>query len=294
MPAGSFLMGDHRREGYAADGEWPAREVTLSDYLMDPVTVTNQAFAAFVRATGHVTTAERLGDSMVFHLAFWRDAEAQGRDGRMILGSPEGTPWWYAVRGAQWRCPDGPGSSITQKQNHPVVHVSHEDAQAFCDWSGRRLPTEAEWERAARGGLHGARFPWGDERAPRGREQMHVFAGDFPRRSDQRPDQLTTVPVKTHRPNGLGLWQMAGNVWEWCADWFAADAATTMPTIDPAGPRAGDARVIRGGSYLCDESYCHRYRVAARSASEPTATAANLGFRCANDGELPPRDRGST
>ena len=279
VPAGAFWMGDAFDGGYPGDGEGPAREVTLDAFRVDPTTVTNQAWAAFAKATGHVTTAEAEGFSAVFHLAY----EAAGGQGDDIAGVPETTPWWLAVAGADWRHPEGRTSDVVRRQNHPVVHVSHDDALAYCAWAGKRLLTEAEWERAARGVLERARFPWGDERSPRGRTMLNTFTGRFPEHSTGEDGYLTTAPVKTFPPNGLGLFQAAGNVWEWCADWYSADAPTATPAHDPAGFTTGETRVMRGGSYLCHDSYCHRYRVAARSSAHPTSTAANLGFRCGND-----------
>lgn len=276
VPAGVFAMGDAFDEGYAGDGEGPVREVTLSAYRIDETTVTNAMFASFVKATGHVTTAEREGTSAVFHLAY-------DGDPRHVLGRATGTPWWLTVAGADWRHPEGPDSDVTRRQNHPVVHVSHDDAQAYAAWAGKRLPTEAEWEKAARGGLDRARFVWGDELLPRGRWMANIFQGDFPYENTCEDGWLTTAPVKSYSRNGYGLWQMAGNVWEWCADWFSPETPLHDTTTDPTGPAAGQARVMRGGSYLCHDSYCHRYRVAARSATPPDSSAGNLGFRCAND-----------
>jgi formylglycine-generating enzyme required for sulfatase activity len=259
IEGGEFLLGDAFDEGYPADHEGPARRVRLAGFHLDATTVTNAAFAAFVKATGHVTTAEREGTSAVFHL----DHRGDGSD---VVGRPAATPWWLAVRGADWRHPEGPGSDVSRRQNHPVVHVSHDDARAYAAWAGKRLPTEAEWEAGARGGLEGRRYPWGDELLPRGRWMCNIFQGDFPVRNTCEDGWATTAPVKAFPANGYGLHQMAGNVWEWCQDWFTP----------------GAARVMRGGSFLCHDSYCNRYRVAARSSSPPDSTAANLGFRCAN------------
>lgn len=275
VPAGTFAMGDAFGEGYPADGETPVHDVTLASYLMDATTVTNEAFGRFAKATGYVTDAERFGYSAVFHLAF---AQA-GTDRRHIVGQPPQTPWWYGVRGADWRSPEGPGSGVGRRSHHPVVHISHDDALAYCAWAGKRLPTEAEWEHAARGGLSGARFAWGDEIEPGGRPMMNVFRGSFPDHSS-RTDGVTTVPAKSYEPNGYGLFQMAGNVWEWCSDWFSPATYDAGAVVDPHGPATGTARVMRGGSYLCHASYCHRYRVAARSSSPPDSSAGNLGFRC--------------
>ncbi|MFT4083582.1 MAG: formylglycine-generating enzyme family protein [Nocardioides sp.] len=280
IPAGTFEMGDHTGEGYAADGERPVHRVTLPAYRIDAGCVTNADFARFVKATGYLTTAEREGFSAVFHLAFEGDASD-------ILGRAEETPWWLGVRGACWRAPEGPGSGIGRRSHHPVVHVSHADALAYCAWAGTRLPTEAEWEYAARGGLAGRRLPWGDELRPDGEFRCHIWQGDFPTRASMADGFLTTAPARHFEPNGYGLYQSVGNVWEWCADWFAADyytmVAESTTVVDPRGPRSGVARVMRGGSYLCHDSYCHRYRVSARSSSLPDSTAANLGFRCVAD-----------
>lgn len=275
VPGGDFWMGDSFGEGYAGDGEGPARVVTVPSFWIDETTVTNDRFAAFVKATGHVTTAEAEGFSAVFHLAYEGEA-------RHVRGRPVQTPWWLMVDGADWRHPEGPGSDVTRRGNHPVVHVSHADALAYAAWAGKRLPTEAEWEKAARGGLDRARFVWGDDLMPRGRWMANLFQGDFPTRNTLEDGWLTTAPVKSFTRNGLGLWQMAGNVWEWCADWFSPETPQHR-TDDPTGPAEGETRVMRGGSYLCHDSYCHRYRVAARTSSPPDSSAANLGFRCAND-----------
>ncbi|MDP3967778.1 MAG: formylglycine-generating enzyme family protein [Nocardioides sp.] len=278
VPAGTFAMGDAFGEGYAGDGERPVHDVTLPAYLVDATTVTNAAFSAFVKATGYRTTAEQAGSSAVLHLAVERAGTRQH-----VVREVPGTPWWWEVRGASWRAPEGPGSTSATRANHPVVHVSHHDAEAYCSWAGKRLPSEAEWERAARGGLTGARFPWGDEREPGGRWAMNIWQGTFPTRNTEDDGHLTTAPVKSYRPNGFGLWQVAGNVWEWCADRFDPTYYERSPALDPRGPATGDLRVMRGGSYLCDDSYCDRYRLAARSATTPDSSAANLGFRCAND-----------
>jgi len=267
-------MGDAFDEGYPGDGEVPRHPVSLPAFALDATAVTNAAFATFVKATGYVTEAERFGSSVVFHLAYRGDAAD-------VNGAVAGTPWWLDVAGACWRHPEGRASDIGRRQNHPVVHVSHSDASAYAAWAGKRLPTEAEWEYAARGGLEGARYVWGDELLPRGRWMCNIFQGDFPATNTLEDGYLTTAPVKAFPANGFGLYQMAGNVWEWCADWFSADYYARSPEDDPTGPDAGQARVMRGGSYLCHDSYCNRYRVAARSATPPGSSAGNLGFRCA-------------
>jgi sulfatase modifying factor 1 len=287
VPAGTFAMGDAFGEGYPADGVTPVHEVRLSGFAMDATAVTNAQFATFVKDTGHLTDAEDFGVSAVFHLAF-------GGSPRDVVSRAEGTPWWLAVRGADWRHPEGPGSDVSRRQNHPVVHVSWHDATAYAAWAGKRLPTEAEWEYAARGGLAGARYPWGDELTPRGRWMCNIWQGTFPTVNTEEDGFLTTSPVKAFPANGHGLSGVSGNTWEWCADWFAArtyaeGAASGDPrgpgerlrVRDPRGPEHGDRRVMRGGSYLCHASYCHRYRVAARSSNTPESASANIGFRCA-------------
>jgi sulfatase modifying factor 1 len=275
IPDGTYRLGDFFDEGYPADGETPVHDVELGAFHLDATTVTNSAFATFVKATGHVTTAEREGTSAVFHLAY----DGEGHD---VLGRASGTPWWLVVRGADWRHPEGAGSDIGGRSAHPVVHVSHDDALAYTACAGKRLPTEAEWEAAARGGLTGARFPWGDDLMRRGRWRCNIFQGDFPTHNTLEDGWLTTAPVTTYQPNGHGLHQMSGNVWEWCSDWFSPDYYARAPRHYPTGPDSGTTRVMRGGSYLCHDSYCHRYRVAGRSSAPPDSTAANLGFRCAN------------
>jgi formylglycine-generating enzyme required for sulfatase activity len=267
-------MGDPFGEGYPADGETPVHEVRLAAFRMDTTAVTNAQFAAFVKDTGHVSGAEEFGVSAVFHQAF----RGSRRD---VVNQVAGSPWWLAVRGASWRHPEGHGSDVGTRQNHPVVHVDWYDAQAYATWAGKRLPTEAEWEYAARGGLAGRRFAWGDELTPRGRWMCNIWQGTFPTENTADDGHLGTAPAKSYAPNGYGLSCMAGNVWEWCADWFAPGYYVRAPLHDPRGPESGDQRVMRGGSYLCHSSYCHRYRVAARSSNTPESTSGNTGFRCA-------------
>lgn len=269
-------MGDAFGEGYPADGETPVHPVRLDAFGVDPTAVTNAEFATFVDATGHLTDAERYGSSAVFHLA----VQAPARD---ILGPAQGAPWWLAVRGASWRAPDGIGSSFADRLDHPVVQVSHDDARAYCRWAGKRLLTEAEWEYAARGGQPGRRFSWGDALMPGGQHQCNIWQGDFPTANTLDDGYLTTAPARSFHPNGYGLWNLAGNVWEWCADHFSPYYYKRSPVRNPTGPRYGVSRVIRGGSYLCHHSYCHRYRVAARSSNTQESSAGNLGFRCATD-----------
>ncbi|WP_268930130.1 formylglycine-generating enzyme family protein [Nocardioides potassii] len=286
IDGGSFWMGDSHGDGYAADGEQPVHAVRLSSYFIDAKTVTNAQFATFVKSTGYVTDAERDGVSAVFHLA----VDAAPAD---VLRRVAGVPWWLTVRGADWRHPAGPRSSINDLQNHPVVHVSWRDAQAYCRWAGKRLPTEAEWEHASRGGLDRARYPWGDDLRPGGRWRCNIWQGDFPHRNTLDDGFLTTAPVTTFTPNGYGLHNTVGNVWEWCQDAFRSteyvDRAGPEAVVDPVAadpadvPDAHVPRVMRGGSYLCHDSYCNRYRVAARSSNTAESSSGNIGFRCAND-----------
>ncbi|WP_079252353.1 SUMF1/EgtB/PvdO family nonheme iron enzyme [Streptomyces sp. MP131-18] len=271
LRGGTFLMGDHFAEGYHADAEGPVRQVRVAPFRIDTTAVTNAAFAAFADATGYVTDAERFGSSFVFHLLLAPGAR------RHVLGRVPQAPWWLGVAGAHWRAPEGPGSDLGDRASHPVVHMSHDDALAYCAWAGARLPTEAEWEYAARGGAEGLRYPWGDELAPGGREMCNIWQGDFPRRFRGTPARPRpgTVAADAYEPNGFGLFNTSGNVWEWCADWFAP------------GQKA-----IRGGSYLCHASYCNRYRVAARSHNTPDSSTGHGGFRCVQDAaqDVPPAE----
>jgi formylglycine-generating enzyme required for sulfatase activity len=275
LPGGEFLMGSDDGIGHPADGEGPVHRVRLSPFWIDRTAVSNALFAAFVEESGYVTEAERYGWSFVFVGLLTNDAGP-------TRGVPA-APWWRQVFGADWRHPEGPGSTLNGRENHPVIHVSWNDARAYCDWAGLRLPTEAEWEYAARGGLERARFPWGDEETPGGVHHCNIWQGEFPRRNTLDDGYLGTAPVDAFPPNGYGLHNMAGNVWEWCSDWMSPTYYRDSPLDDPPGPASGTNRVMRGGSYLCHKSYCHRYRVAARSSNTPDSSTGNLGFRCARD-----------
>lgn len=266
-------MGTPGPVNYPADGEDFVHPVDLDGFEIDVHAVSNARFAAFVEATGHLTDAERYGWSFVFGGLLPDDFEE--------TCGVASAPWWRQVFGADWRHPEGPHSSIDDRADHPVIHVSHRDALAFCAWEGSRLPTEAEWEYAARGGLDGANFPWGDELEPGGRHAMNVWQGSFPDANTAADGFYGTAPVDAFEPNGFGLFNTAGNVWEWCADWFSPRYYSHSPAANPTGPDSGEVRVMRGGSYLCHVSYCHRYRVGARSSSGPDSSAGNLGFRVA-------------
>jgi sulfatase modifying factor 1 len=276
VPAGVFAMGDAHGDGYRADGETPVHPVRVPGFEIDTTTVTVAAFTAFAAASGYVTDAERFGASAVFHADV----------GPAATGTPvPGSPWWATVPGATFRAPGGPGT--VGLGEHPVVHVSHRDAVAYCAWAGRVLPTEARWEYAARGGLDGARYPWGDAHPEPGNPRCRTFGGDFPWAPS---GAVGTVAANAFAPNGYGLYQCVGNVWEWCADRFSAryyrgfDPA--VPAADPHGPDRGAARVLRGGSHLCHDSYCYRYRVAARSHNTPESTASNIGFRTVSGSDI--------
>jgi formylglycine-generating enzyme len=269
VPTQDFAMGDAHGDGARPDGETPVHPVRLAAYSIDATTVTVADFSAYVEATGYVTEAESYGYSAVFHL------HLHPADEGAVVGQPPATPWWYGVAGADWRHPAGPSS--TAVADHPVTHVSWHDATAYCRWAGRRLPTEAEWEAAARGGVAGERYPWGDELTDPW--PVNVFQGTFPTEDTAEDGWSGTAPVRAYPPNRYGLHQCVGNVWEWCADWFAPDYYAHSPLDDPRGPADGTARVQRGGSFLCHDSYCNRYRNAARSSNTPDSSTSNTGFR---------------
>ncbi|MGP9839055.1 formylglycine-generating enzyme family protein [Arthrobacter sp. 179] len=283
LTGGTFSMGDAFDEGYPHDGELPVHDVSLSPYSIDATTVTNTEFNRFVQATGFRTESEEYGYSAVFHLL----VDADERD---ILGRSSDVPWWITVRGSDWAHPHGPRSSWRQEPHSPVVQVSWNDAVAYCRWAGRSLPTEAQWEHAARGGLESRRYAWGDELlAADGGHRCNIWQGRFPVQNTLEDGYLGPAPTGTFAPNGFGLYEMAGNVWEWCADWFDPGYYRNSPRQDPAGPPAGPGRVMRGGSFLCHDSYCNRYRVSARSANTPDSASSNLGFRTVADFSAPPR-----
>ena len=275
-------MGTDDPRAYAVDGEMPAHQVELDAFSISAVAVTNDSFATFVDATGYRTTAELHGSSFVFAGLLPDDFPPT----RAVMG----TPWWREIEGASWRHPEGPHSDVATRGRHPVVHVSWFDAQAYCTWAEVRLPAEAEWERAARGGLDGHHYPWGDEREPDGEHRMNVFQGDFPHDDRGEDGWVGTCPVDTFPPNAFGLYETTGNVWEWCADWFSDRTYNASPGSNPTGPATGTGRVMRGGSYLCHESYCWRYRVDARSPNTPDSSSGNLGFRVAADADRPRSD----
>jgi formylglycine-generating enzyme required for sulfatase activity len=276
LAGGEFLMGTDDEIGYRQDGEGPVRRVSVRPFLLDATAVSNDRFAAFIEATGYLTDAERYGWSFVFGGLLPDDfPETRGA---------AAAPWWRQVEGADWRHPEGPESDLEGRARHPVVHVSWPDAMAYCSWAGMRLPAEAEWEYAARGGLEQKQYPWGDELTPDGQHRCNIWQGEFPRTNTVEDGYYGTAPVDAFEPNGFGLYNMCGNAWEWCGDWFSPSFHVNGPRDNPTGPPDGTHRVIRGGSYLCHASYCYRYRVAARSANTPDSSTGNTGFRCARDG----------
>lgn len=264
VPAGTFVMGERSSLANVGDGEEPV-EVAVDAIRLDETAVTIAAFAAFVDATGYVTDAEQHGSSFVFGGLLPDDFP--------LTRAMVGAEWWREVPGASWHAPEGPGSSVEGRGDHPVVHVSLVDASAYADWRGVRLPTEAEWEHAARAGTETI-WPWGDEREPGGRHAMNVWQGRFPIEDTGADGYIGTAPVRSYAPNAWGLWNMVGNVWEWTVD----DHGRRFP----GGERTA-RRVLKGGSYLCHASYCNRYRPSGRIAATPDSTSGNVGFRCAAD-----------
>jgi len=300
IPGGSFAMGSALR-GSLPD-EQPVKSVRVSGFWMDATEVTNAQFAAFVAATGYRTTAESPVDAEALRAAMPPDAPAPDPallvPGSLVFVAPpegERSFWWEYRPGADWRHPEGPQSSLDGRDDHPVVHVSWDDANAYAAWAGKRLPTEAEWERAARGGLDAAPFVWGDEKLPGGAHRANIWQGRFPWNDDQADGFHGTAPTGSFAANGYGLYDMAGNVWEWCADWYRSDAYALREdgardpqgpadSFDPQEPWAAK-RVTRGGSFLCSDVYCIGYRPSARMKTTPDTSLQHTGFRCVKDAE---------
>jgi formylglycine-generating enzyme required for sulfatase activity len=269
---GSFIGTD--RPALRFDGEAPRRAVRLKPFGLERHCVSNDRFAAFVAATGHVTEAERFGWSFVFQSFV---------DPTLGAPAPVETPWWRRIDGAFWRQPFGPGSTLADRGNHPVVHVSWNDARAFAAWCKGRLPTEAEWEHAARGGAEDRRFPWGDEEPDDTRIFANIWQGRFPHTDLATDGYHGTAPVDSFAANPAGLFNMAGNVWEWCSDPFRTRSLTRTGRERDRVAAAEKERVMKGGSYLCQVSYCYRYRIAARLGRAPDTSTGHVGFRVAYD-----------
>jgi len=301
VPGGTFMMGGDSEQ--ASTDEFPKHKVTVSAFWMDATEVTNKQFKEFVDATDYITTAERPVN--------WEEMKKQVAPGTPkpndSLLQPSSlvfkatlyevdlrdySVWWEWKRGADWRHPKGPGSSIEGKDNYPVTQVSWEDAVAYCKWAGKRLPTEAEWEFAARGGLLNNIYPWGNESVEVGKSKANYWQGNFPYKNEMKDKYYGAAPVKSFAANGYGLFDMSGNLWEWCSDWYKNDhyvsdnisTGITNPigpekSFDPDEPYS-PKRVTRGGSFLCNESYCTGYRVARRMKSSPDTSMEHLGFRC--------------
>lgn len=278
LDGGSFLMGSEIPNGFPADGEGPVRKVSLDAFHIDRFSVTNERFTEFAKATGYITDAERFGWSFVFQ---GNIPAEQG--GLLVEETVAAAPWWCKVRGADWRHPEGPDTNIEKRPHHPVVHVSWNDAVRYARWAGKRLPTEAEWEYAARGALDQKLYPWGDELTPGGQHLCNIWQGRFPDLDTAEDGYSSVAPVDAFPPNAYGLYTITGNAWEWCADWFSPEFHIWGTRLNPVGPPQGSAKIMKGGSYLCHESYCNRYRVAARTSNTRDSSTTNIGFRCVRD-----------
>ncbi|WP_299023499.1 formylglycine-generating enzyme family protein [uncultured Sulfitobacter sp.] len=272
LQGGTFTMGADDGP-YPHDGEGPQRRVKLDAFWIAPLTVTNSQFQAFVQETGYTTLAEHNGKSFVFKELLPKGASS----GSVAVQAP----WWYEILGACWHLPEGPqGAGIDQRSDHPVVHIALPDALAYCSWAGVCLPSEAQWEYAARGGLEMQPYPWGRTLEPDGQHMSNVWQGRFPNENTAEDGFFGTAPARCYAPNGYGLYAMTGNIWEWTNDRFTALHSPRAQT-NPKGPLNGDRAVAKGGSYLCHASYCYRYRTSSRQALDPYTTAGNLGFRVA-------------
>jgi formylglycine-generating enzyme required for sulfatase activity len=278
LDGGKFLMGADHPRGFPADGEGPVRQVTLDPFYIDASPVTVDQFQYFASKTGYITESERFEWSFVFHRQV---PEGQYRE--VVEDTVLNHEWWCKVPGANWRHPEGPGTDVKGREGHPVTHVSWNDALAYAEWAGKRLPTEAEFEFAQRGGTEQMTYWWGEELEPGGKHMCNVFQGEFPATDTAEDGYAGVAPVDAFPANPYGMQQSIGNVWEWVADWFSPDYHITATHHNPVGPAQGSGRVMKGGSYLCHESYCNRYRLGSRTSNTPDSATTNLGFRCVRD-----------
>lgn len=303
IPAGEFMMGASDDEG--RPDEYPQHKVKVDGFWMNTTEVTNTQFKRFVDVTGYITTAEKKPD--------WEELKkqlpagtAKPDESRLVASSLVFTPpdhavslndvaqWWSWEKGADWIHPQGPGSDIKGKENYPVVHISWDDAMAYCKWAGKRLPTEAEWEYAARGGLNNNKYPWGNEDIETGKPKANTWQGNFPNANSKWDKFYRLSPVKSFQSNSFGLYDMAGNVWEWCSDWYKNDYYDEIKndlSVNPKGPANSydpmeptiPKKVVRGGSFMCNASYCKGYRVSSRMKTSPDTGLEHTGFRCVKD-----------
>ncbi len=306
VPGGTFVMGTDEDQAY--DHERPAHQVKIDGFWMDETEVTNEQFEAFVKATGYITIAERKPT--------WEDLQKQSPPGTpapadsllvpgALVFNPPNHPvmlndysqWWRWLPGTNWRQPEGPGSNLEGRMNHPVVHVAYDDALAYCEWVDKRLPSEAEWEFASRAGAEGQRYAWGNEMKVNGRFMANTFQGSFPNHNSAEDGFDRLAPVRSFPPNAYGLYDMIGNVWEWTSDWYHVDyfkqLAKASVAVNPKGPEKpydpnepySIKRVSKGGSFLCADDYCVNYRPSARQGTSFDSGMSNLGFRCVKDPE---------
>lgn len=279
LEGGVFTMGTDSKEGFEDDLEGPATQVEVQPFAIGKFTVTNELFQEFFLDTGYVTDAERYGSSFVFHFLLNEEQKKSGRPSA-------GTDRWYEIPEASWRKPEGLGSSIADRMDHPVVHISWNDAYAFADWANLRLPTEAEWEFAARGGKEGLTFPWGDELYQDGTFHANTYQGNFPETITDEDGYIGTAPVESYEANDFGLYQVSGNVYEWCLNPGKIKLETfkeksTEDFIEEASYPSEELKSMKGGSFLCSPDYCKRYRLASRNSNTANSSSNNLGFRLA-------------
>ena len=281
IPSGNYLIGTNQIDGFFKDKEGPQVKINLSSFKIGATTVTNAEFQEFAEATGYITESEKFGWSYVFHYFLAPEEKIMAKE-------VPGLNWWYAVEGANWRQPEGKNSHILNRMNHPVVHVSRNDALAFCRWKEVRLPTEAEWEVAAKGGTNFERYPWGEEFLIENKHQCNIWQGEFPLTNTLEDGFEGTAPVKTYPSNDYGIYQMIGNVWEWCLnpqgiDLTAFKESSSREFQKKYAHYSNETFAIRGGSFLCHESYCKRYRIAARNGNTGDSASNNMGFRVVKD-----------